>query len=94
MTAFASGGFSESAYDGVGFGLGFANSLDPVRNGHPGSAGSYFWGGLASTLFWVDPLEEMIVLFMTQLIPSGPLTSEVNWRTLFTPRCVNSLTKK
>jgi CubicO group peptidase (beta-lactamase class C family) len=70
MTAFATGGFSESAYDGVGFGLGFANSLDPVRNGHPGSAGSYFWGGLASTLFWVDPLEEMIVLFMTQLIPS------------------------
>jgi CubicO group peptidase (beta-lactamase class C family) len=70
MSAFATGSFSGSAYEGVGFGLGFANSLDPVRNGHPISPGCFFWGGLASTLFWVDPLEEMVVIFMTQLIPS------------------------
>ncbi|MCB1706863.1 MAG: beta-lactamase family protein [Halioglobus sp.] len=71
MSAFATGSFSESAYEGVGFGLGFACKLDPVRNGYPGSVGSYFWGGLASTLFWVDPVEELVVIFMTQLIPSS-----------------------
>jgi CubicO group peptidase (beta-lactamase class C family) len=70
MAEYATGGFSESAYEGVGFGLGFANSLDPVRTGHPGSVGNYFWGGLASTLFWVDPVEELVVIFMTQLVPS------------------------
>ena len=71
MSAFATGGFSESAYQGVGFGLGFASKLDPVSNGYPASAGSYFWGGLASTLFWVDPAEDLVVVFMTQLMPSS-----------------------
>ena len=71
MGEFATGSFSETAYNGVGFGLGFANKIDPVANGFPASAGSFFWGGLASTLFWVDPKEELVVLFMTQLIPSS-----------------------
>jgi CubicO group peptidase (beta-lactamase class C family) len=71
MAQFATGSFSETAYQGVGFGLGFATKLDPVRNGFPASAGSYFWGGLASTLFWVDPQEDLVVLFLTQLIPSS-----------------------
>ncbi|MDG2410989.1 MAG: serine hydrolase [Halioglobus sp.] len=70
MGAFATGSFSEAAYEGVGFGLGFASTIDPIGNGHPVSPGIYFWGGLASTLFWVDPAEEMVVIFMTQLIPS------------------------
>ena len=52
------------------FGLGFASKLDAGRNGFPGSAGSFFWGGLASTLFWVDPVEDLVVIFMTQLMPS------------------------
>lgn len=71
LSAMATGGFSESAYEGVGFGLGFAVKLDPVCNGYPASTGSYFWGGLASTLFWVDPAEELVVIFMTQLMPSS-----------------------
>lgn len=71
MSEFATGGFSESAYEGVGFGLGFAAKVDPVRNSYPGSTGSFFWGGLASTLFWVDPVEELVVIFMTQLMPSS-----------------------
>ncbi len=71
MSQIAMGSFSETAYEGVGFGLGFAQKVDPVRNGHPGSKGSYFWGGLASTLFWIDPIEELTVIFMTQLIPSS-----------------------
>jgi CubicO group peptidase (beta-lactamase class C family) len=71
MAEFATGGFSESAYQGVGFGLGFACKQDPVSNGFPASKGSFYWGGLASTLFWVDPVEELVVIFMTQLIPSS-----------------------
>jgi CubicO group peptidase (beta-lactamase class C family) len=71
MARMATGGFSETAYEGVGFGLGFASKLDPVSNGHPASVGSFYWGGLASTLFWVDPVEELVVIFMTQLIPSA-----------------------
>ena len=71
MSQFATGSFSETAYEGVGFGLGFANKLDPVRNGFPASVGSFFWGGLASTLFWVDPREDLAVVFLTQLIPSS-----------------------
>ncbi len=71
MSEFATGSFSETNYQGVGFGLGFANKLNAVQNGFPISTGSYFWGGLASTLFWVDPQEELVVIFMTQLIPSS-----------------------
>lgn len=71
MSVFATGSFSETAYEGVGFGLGFAEKLDPVANGGLGSAGCYYWGGMASTLFWVDPAEELIVVFMTQLVPSS-----------------------
>ncbi len=71
MSQFATGSFSETVYEGVGFGLGFANKVDPVRNGFPASVGSYFWGGLASTLFWVDPQEDLVVVFLTQLIPSS-----------------------
>ncbi|MCH8686299.1 serine hydrolase domain-containing protein [Pedomonas mirosovicensis] len=74
--------FSESAYAGVGFGLGFAVTMDPARTLLPGSAGDYFWGGMASTYFWVDPKEDMAVLFMTQLIPSSTYPVRRELRTL------------
>jgi CubicO group peptidase (beta-lactamase class C family) len=61
--------FSETAYQGVGFGLGFATTLDEVAAGVLG-AGDFYWGGLASTIFWVDPREDLVVIFMTQLVPS------------------------
>lgn len=71
--------FSEAGYSGVGFGLGFAVTLDAARTLLPGSAGDYSWGGMASTYFWVDPREELIVIFMTQLMPSTtyPLRREL-----------------
>lgn len=62
--------FSETAYSGVGFGLGFAMTLGEVAAGGVGS-GDYYWGGAASTIFWVDPAEDLVVIFMTQLMPSG-----------------------
>jgi CubicO group peptidase (beta-lactamase class C family) len=66
----AMGAFSETAYEGVGFGLGFASTLDEVASGTVG-AGDYYWGGAASTIFWVDPVEDLYVVFMTQLMPSA-----------------------
>ncbi len=71
--------FSETTFDGVGFGLGFSVLMDPVRNRVPGSPGELAWGGAASTAFWVDPLEDLCVLFFTQLLPSSthPLRSQL-----------------
>ena len=66
----AVGAFSETAYEGVGFGLGFATSLSEVATGALG-AGDYYWGGAASTIFWVDPIEDLVAIFMTQLMPSA-----------------------
>ena len=55
---------------GVGFGLGFASTIDQVATGAL-TRGDYYWGGAASTVFWVDPIEDLWVVFMTQLMPSG-----------------------
>ncbi|HEY2358766.1 MAG TPA: serine hydrolase domain-containing protein [Phenylobacterium sp.] len=70
LTQLAIGGFSETANEGVGFGLGFASTMGQVQTGTLG-AGDYYWGGAASTIFWVDPKEDLSVVFMTQLMPSG-----------------------
>jgi CubicO group peptidase (beta-lactamase class C family) len=70
LTQMAIGGFSETANEGVGFGLGFAVTLNEVTTGTLGE-GDYYWGGAASTIFWVDPKEDLTVVFMTQLMPSG-----------------------
>lgn len=58
------------SYLGVGFGLGFAVVIDPVRAQTIGSAGEYNWGGAASTLFWVDPAEELVAMLFAQTMPS------------------------
>ena len=71
LSARALGTWSETANDGVGFGLGFAVLLDLPRTQNVGSVGEYYWGGAASTIFWIDPAEELIAIFMTQFMPSG-----------------------
>jgi CubicO group peptidase (beta-lactamase class C family) len=73
------GQFAEVAYEGVGFGLGFSVSLDPVATKVTASPGELAWGGLASTAFWVDPLEDLAVHFFTQLVPSStyPVRTEL-----------------
>jgi len=70
LAQMAVGGFSETSNEGVGFGLGFASTMDAAACGTVGE-GDFYWGGLASTLFWVDPVEDLYVIFMTQLIPSS-----------------------
>jgi CubicO group peptidase (beta-lactamase class C family) len=65
------GRLSETNMEGVGFGLGFSVCLDPAKAQMIDSAGEYAWGGAASTGFWIDPREEMAVIFMTQLMPSN-----------------------
>jgi CubicO group peptidase (beta-lactamase class C family) len=74
--------FSEVTFNGVGFGLGFAITLDTARTMLPGSIGDFSWGGAASTYFWIDPREDMIVIFMTQLLPSTTYPIRRELRTL------------
>jgi CubicO group peptidase (beta-lactamase class C family) len=69
LTQIGSGGFSETAYAGIGFGLGFATTMDRAASNRV-AAGTFYWGGAASTLFWIDPEEDLTVTFMTQLMPS------------------------
>jgi CubicO group peptidase (beta-lactamase class C family) len=71
LAALATGTFSESTYDGVGFGLGFAVVVDVAKRGLHGSLGEYYWGGAASTAFWIDPAEDLLVVFLAQLMPSS-----------------------
>ena len=63
---------------GGGFGLGFGVIRDPAMTGVIGSAGEYSWGGAAGTIFWIDPVEEMVVVSMIQLMGSPwPLRAEL-----------------
>jgi CubicO group peptidase (beta-lactamase class C family) len=63
--------YAEPVFAGVGFGLGFAVQLDPVASRTLCSAGEFTWGGAASTVFWVDPAEQLTASFFTQLLPSS-----------------------
>ena len=71
LTQMSRGLFSEVENAGVGFGLGFAVTLDPPATLLPGSVGEYRWGGMFSTAFSIDPAEDLILIFMTQLMPSN-----------------------
>ncbi|MEZ5250164.1 MAG: serine hydrolase domain-containing protein [Ilumatobacteraceae bacterium] len=64
-------GYGEVGFEGNGFGLTVAVSKGPGPTGVVGTKGAFMWGGAASTTFWVDPVEELAVVFMTQLMPSG-----------------------
>ncbi len=64
------GMFAEVSFEGTGFGLGFSTNGGPGPSSQIGSAGEYAWGGAASTIFWIDPTEDLVVVFMTQLMPS------------------------
>ncbi|HEX4219766.1 MAG TPA: serine hydrolase domain-containing protein [Acidimicrobiales bacterium] len=78
----ATGGFGEAEFEGAGFGLGFAVSKGPAATATAGSPGEYYWGGAASTAFWVDPVEDLTVVFMTQLLPSSSYPFRAQLRAL------------
>jgi CubicO group peptidase (beta-lactamase class C family) len=56
---------------GYGYGLGVGVTIDPVAHKLLDGTGSYGWSGAANTDFWVDPAEELTVMFLTQLMPFG-----------------------
>ncbi len=71
--------WAEVSFEGIGFGLMGWVMLEPARAGMLGSPGDFGWGGMASTVHWIDPVEDMVVIFMTQLAPSSswPLRKEL-----------------
>ena len=80
--AIAGGGSGEQPFGsearGFGFGLGWGVITDPVAARVLGSAGEYNWGGAAGTVFWIDPVEDMVVIGMIQLMGSPwPLRREL-----------------
>jgi CubicO group peptidase (beta-lactamase class C family) len=75
--------FSEAGYGGVGFSIGCGVNMDVAKSRLPGSVGEYFWGGAAATAFWIDPKEDLTVVFMTQVMGSeSRLTLRRDLRTL------------
>lgn len=64
---------------GLGFGLGFAVVQDGEKQGGNANEGEYFWGGMANTIFWIDPTNDVVAIFMTNILPSGiyPLRNEL-----------------
>jgi CubicO group peptidase (beta-lactamase class C family) len=71
LTQHSVGVFAEDDSAGAGFGLGFAVTIDAPRTGVLCSNGDYYWGGMFSTGFFVDPVENISMVFMTQLMPSS-----------------------
>ncbi len=75
--------FSEAGYNGIGFSIGCGVNVNVAKTRLPGSLGEFFWGGAASTAFWIDPAEDLAVVFMTQVMGTDArLTLRRDLRTL------------
>jgi CubicO group peptidase (beta-lactamase class C family) len=83
------GGYGEVGFAGMGFGLTVAVAKAPTATQVIGSPGEYMWGGAASTIFWVDPAEDLTVVFMTQLLPSGTFNFRGQLKTLIYPAIID-----
>jgi CubicO group peptidase (beta-lactamase class C family) len=82
LPAVAQGLFSDDGYTGIGFGLGWATTIDTASARLRGSPGDVFWSGMANTFFWCDPAEQLIGIFMTQILPSEVYPLQVQIRSL------------
>lgn len=82
--------FSEANNAGTGFGLGFAMVIDPARTLMPASKGEFYWGGAYSTAFFVDPVERVTMVFMTQLYPSSTYPIRRQLKTLIYSALIDS----
>jgi CubicO group peptidase (beta-lactamase class C family) len=67
---------------GEGFGLGFRVLLDLGERGTPGSVGEFGWGGAYGSTYWVDPVEELVVVYFTQVRPSSIVKDQLTLRSL------------
>ena len=81
LSSLALDSFSETTPAGVGFGLGFASTQDGVKAG-TACQGDFYWGGAASTAFWVDPVEDLYAVFLTQFMPSTTFPFRAQLRSL------------
>jgi CubicO group peptidase (beta-lactamase class C family) len=82
LPAIAKGLFSDDSYVGVGFGLGWATTIDAATARLRGTPGDVFWSGMANTFFWCDPAEQFIGIFMTQILPAEVYPLQVQIRAL------------
>ena len=74
--------FMEMPMAGMGFGIGGAVLMDPALARMPGSVGDFGWGGMASTYFWTDPVLDLTVVYLTQLVPSSTYPNRVELKAL------------
>ncbi len=82
LAAMATEVWSETQFDGVGFGLLGSVVLDPAKAGISAQVGDYGWGGAAGTFFWVSPVDDMVVILFTQLLPSSAIPVRKELRAL------------
>ena len=74
--------WAETSFDGVGFGLLGSVILDPAKAQASAQVGDYGWGGAAGTFFWVSPVDDMVVILFTQLLPSSAIPVRKELRAL------------
>jgi len=67
---------------GTGFGLGFSVVTDVGQRGDLGSPGEYGWGGAYHSSYWVDPVEKLVIVYFTQVIPAQNLNDHQLLRNL------------
>jgi CubicO group peptidase (beta-lactamase class C family) len=82
IAAMGAESFMEMPMAGMGFGIGGAVLLDPALARMPGSVGDFGWGGMASTYFWTDPVQDLTVVYFTQLVPSSSYPSRIELKAL------------
>ncbi|MBE3109667.1 MAG: beta-lactamase family protein [Acidobacteria bacterium] len=80
-------------YRSQGFGLGFWVTKELGRNGEPGSAGAFGWGGAYHTTYWVDPAEKLVAVFMTQLLPATGSDAQAKFKALVYQSIVESYSR-
>jgi len=81
-------------YKTQGFGLGFWITDRLGRNGQPGTVGAFGWGGAYYTTYWVDPLEKMVCVLMTQLLPAGSIDLQAKFKTMVYQAVLESYEKR
>ena len=79
---------------GQGFGLGFWVTEELGRNGDPGSVGAFGWGGAYHTTYWVDPVEKLVAVFMTQLMPATGSDAQAKFKALVYQSIIESYERR